>query len=219
MIPRASISSLSADHRGPVAGVDLQIPSRTRHHLAGGGRILAMDHRHRRQVVVDLAQRPVLRRLGSPDDEFDTGRVELVRVTGQNRLDDRRRREVGDVQDRAGAADGSHRVAQHVVRQTRHHANIRAELPCQQCDFEIHRVIGPRADDGARAMHPGAQQIGGGVDPDDPRAGAPQFLDDRLRQRVVTADDDFAMKLKGLSFVAQQPVDFSAGQRGRSRQA
>ena len=49
-----------ADHRGPVAGVDLQVPSRTRHHLAGGGRILAMDHRHRRQVVIDVraASRP-----------------------------------------------------------------------------------------------------------------------------------------------------------------
>ena len=50
-------------------------------------------------------------------------------------------------------------------------------------------------------MHPGAQQIGGGGDPDDPGAGAPQFVDDRVRQRVVTADDDFAMKLKGLTLL------------------
>ena len=63
-------------------------------------------------------------------DEFDTRRGELVRVAGQNRLDDRRRREVGDVQDRAGAADGSNRVAQHAVCQTRHHPHIRTESPC-----------------------------------------------------------------------------------------
>ena len=89
-----------------------------------------MDHRHRRQVAVDLAQSPVVRRLGSPDNEFDTGRVELVRVTRQNCLDEGRCRELGDVQDRAGAVNGGHRFAQHVVGQTCHHADIRAVLPC-----------------------------------------------------------------------------------------
>jgi hypothetical protein len=48
-------------------------------------------------------------------------------------------------------------------------------------------------------MHPGAEEIGGSGDPDDPRAGAPQLLDNRPRQCIVTADDDFAMKLKDLS--------------------
>jgi hypothetical protein len=46
-------------------------------------------------------------------------------------------------------------------------------------------------------MHPGAQEIGGIGDPDDPGSGAPEFVDDRVRQRVVTADDDFTMELKG----------------------
>ena len=152
---------LDADHRGPVAGVDLQIPSRTWHHLAGGRCVLAVDHRHRRQVGVDLAQSPVARRLGSPDNEFDTGRVELVRVTRQNCLDDGWCREVGDVQDRAGAVNGVHRFAQHVVGQTRHHADSRAIFSCQQGDFKVYRVVGPGADDGACAMHPGAEEIGG----------------------------------------------------------
>jgi hypothetical protein len=48
-------------------------------------------------------------------------------------------------------------------------------------------------------MHPGAQQIGGVGDPDDPRAGTPQLVDDRVRQRVVTADDDLTMKLAALA--------------------
>ena len=152
-----------------------------------------MDHRHRCQVGVDLAQSPVVRRLGSPDNEFDTGRVELVRVTRQNRLDEGWCRELGDVQDRAGAVNVGHRFAQHVVGQTCHHADSWAVLPCQQGDFEIHRVIGPSAHDGARAMYPGTVEIGGSVDLDDPRAGSPELLGDRLRQRVVTADDDFAM--------------------------
>ena len=50
-------------------------------------------------------------------------------------------------------------------------------------------------------MHPGAQQIGGRGDPDDPGAGAPQFIDDCVRQRVVTADDDFTMELKALTIL------------------
>ena len=47
-------------------------------------------------------------------------------------------------------------------------------------------------------MDPGAEEIGGGVHFDYPRAGALQLLGDRLRQRVFTADDDFAVKLKDL---------------------
>jgi hypothetical protein len=42
-------------------------------------------------------------------------------------------------------------------------------------------------------MHPGAEQIGCSVDLDDPRAGAPELLGDRLRQRIVAGDDDLAM--------------------------
>jgi hypothetical protein len=42
-------------------------------------------------------------------------------------------------------------------------------------------------------MYPGAQEIGGSGDLDYPRAGAPELLGDRLRQRVITADDDFAV--------------------------
>ena len=42
-------------------------------------------------------------------------------------------------------------------------------------------------------MYPSAEEIGGSVDLDYPRAGAPELLGDRPRQRVVTADDDFAM--------------------------
>jgi hypothetical protein len=42
-------------------------------------------------------------------------------------------------------------------------------------------------------MYPGAEEIGGSGDLDYSRAGAPELLGDRLRQRVVTADDDFAM--------------------------
>ena len=140
-----------------------------------------MDHRHRRQVPVDVAQCRLVRRLSSPDNEFDTGRVELVRVARQHRLDQGWCREVGDVQDRTGATDGGHRFAQHVVLQTCHDAHVGTVLPCQQSNFEIYGIIGTGAYDSARAMHPGAQQIGGGVDLDDPRAGAPELLGDRLR--------------------------------------
>ncbi|HUB54979.1 MAG TPA: hypothetical protein VMB04_07420 [Mycobacterium sp.] len=42
-------------------------------------------------------------------------------------------------------------------------------------------------------MYPGAEEIGGSVDLDDSRAGTPEFLGDRLRQRIVTGDDDFAV--------------------------
>ena len=42
-------------------------------------------------------------------------------------------------------------------------------------------------------MHPGAEKIGGGGDVDYPRAGAPELLGDRLSQRVITANNDFAV--------------------------
>jgi len=42
-------------------------------------------------------------------------------------------------------------------------------------------------------MHPGAEEIGGSVDLDYPRARAPELLGDRLGQRIITGDDDFAM--------------------------
>jgi hypothetical protein len=42
-------------------------------------------------------------------------------------------------------------------------------------------------------MNPGAEEIGGGMDLDYPRAGAPEFLGDCLRQGIVPGDDDFAM--------------------------
>src|SRR5271163_247533 len=51
-------------------------------------------------------------------------------------------------------------------------------------------------------MNPGAKEIGSRGDPDDPRARAPQLVDDRVGQCVVTADDDFAMKLKDLGHFA-----------------
>ncbi len=57
-------------------------------------------------------------------------------------------------------------------------------------------------------MNPGAQQIGGRGEPDDPGAGAPQFVDDGVRQCVVTADDDFAMKLKGLALLCSSGLLF-----------
>jgi hypothetical protein len=52
-------------------------------------------------------------------------------------------------------------------------------------------------------MHPGTQEIGGIGDPDDPGAGAPQFVDDRVRQWVVTTDNDLAVKLKDLAHGTQ----------------
>lgn len=70
-----------------------------------------MDRRHRREVGEDLAERAIARRLGPPDDEFDTSRFELVSVAQQNRLDDGGCGEVGDVQDGPGAVDRRHRFA------------------------------------------------------------------------------------------------------------
>jgi hypothetical protein len=51
----------------------------------------------------------------------------------------------------------------------------------------------PGADDGERAGNPGVGELGGGGDLDDAHARAVQLLDDRRRQRVVTADDDVAL--------------------------
>jgi hypothetical protein len=51
-------------------------------------------------------------------------------------------------------------------------------------------------------MHPCAKEVGGGVDLDYSCAGAPEFLGNRLGQRVVTADDDFAVELKDFAHVA-----------------
>ncbi len=146
---------LDADHRGPVTGVDLLIPPGARHHLTGHGRVPTVYHRHRRQVGIKFAQRCVVRGLGSPDDEFDSSSFELVGVTGQDRLDDGGCRQVGEVQNRAGAVDAGHPSAQHLVRQSRHHAYVRTEFSRQQSNFEVHRVVGPGADHGAGAVHAG----------------------------------------------------------------
>jgi hypothetical protein len=50
----------------------------------------------------------------------------------------------------------------------------------------------PSADNGERAVDPGASEVGRSGDPDNAHAGAVQLLDDRRRQRFVTADDDVA---------------------------
>ncbi|HTZ12543.1 MAG TPA: hypothetical protein VMC78_02790 [Mycobacterium sp.] len=42
-------------------------------------------------------------------------------------------------------------------------------------------------------MYPGAEEIGGSVDLDYSGAGAPEFLGDRLRERIITGDDDLAV--------------------------
>ena len=113
-----------------------------------------MDHRHRCQVAVDLAQRRVAGCLGARDDELDAGRLERVRGVRQTRLDDGRRRKVGDVEDRAGSVVVGHRVAQHVIGQPGDHAHVRIGFPCQQSDFEIYRVVIAGADHGGRANDP-----------------------------------------------------------------
>ena len=121
-----------------------------------------------------------------------------MRITRQDRLDDGRCREFGDVQNRTRAVDGGDRFAQDIIGQTCHNPDVRAVLSGQKRDFKVHFVIGPGADDGACAVHSRTGEVGGVVDPDDPRACAPQLLGDRLRQRVLTADDDFAVKLEAV---------------------
>jgi hypothetical protein len=87
------------------------ISSRTCHHLARGGGVLAADDRHRRQVAVDLAQRPCAGRFAAGCDEFETGGLERVRGVRQARFDHRRRREFRDVEDRTGPVAVSYRFA------------------------------------------------------------------------------------------------------------
>ncbi|BBY25180.1 hypothetical protein MSTO_53850 [Mycobacterium stomatepiae] len=158
-----------------------------------------MDHRHRRQVGADLAQRGVIGCLRARDEELDAGRLERVRGVRQSCLDDRRRRQFGDVEDCAGTVVVGHRFAQHVVGQPGHHADTRIGFPCQQSDFEIYRVVVPGADHGGRAHDPGLDEVVLGVGDvvvdqlDDGRAGVLQLFGDRRRQRVVTADDDVAV--------------------------
>ena len=178
------------DHRRPVPGVHPQIPARTCHQQARFGGFLAANHRHRRQVAVDLAQRRPVRCLGAGDDELDSGRLQQVRGVRQACLDDRGRRKVGDVEDGARPVVRGHRPAQHVIGQPRDHPHARIGFPCQQGDFEIDRVVVADTDDGKRAVDLGVGELGGGRDLDDARAGVVKLRDDRRCQRVVTADDD-----------------------------
>ena len=189
-MPRAANSSA-------VPIIAVQSPGYTRRSRPGQaitrprfGGVLAANHRHRRQISVDLAQRRRVRGLGAGDDELDAGRLKRVRGVRQTRLDDRGRREVGDVEDGARSVVGGHRPAQHVIGQPRNHPHARIGFPCQQGDFEIDRVVVADTDDCQRAVDLGVGELGGGRDLDDARAGVVELRDDRRCQRVVTADDD-----------------------------
>ena len=151
-----------------------------------------MNHRHRCQIAVDLAQRCVTWCLRAGDDEFDARRLERVHGVRQTCLDDRGRRKVGDVQNRAGAFVGGHRRPQHVIAQPCHHTHTGIGFPCQQSDFEVCCVVISDANYGASAGDFGGVELVGGSELDDVHTGVVELLDDRGRQRVVTADDDVA---------------------------
>jgi hypothetical protein len=120
-----------------------------------------VDDRHRGQVAVDLAQRRRARCFATRDEELNTRRFEWVRPTRQARLDDRRRGQLGDIEDRARPIVVGHRLAQHVVCQPGHHAYGRIGSPCQQSDFEIDGVVVTGADHRERVSDVGAVQIVG----------------------------------------------------------
>ncbi len=183
----------AADHGGPVAGAHPVVPAGAGHHLAGGGAVVAVDHRHRRQVAVDLPKRRVAGCLGPRHQKVDAGRPDRVGAARQAGLDDRGGGEVGDVEDGAGAVVGGHRPAQHVVAQPGDHPHVWVGFPCQQGDFEILGVVAPGAHDGAGAGEVGAGEFLAGQ-LDDGGARAVQFLGDGGRQHVVTADDDVAAR-------------------------
>ena len=160
-----------------------------------------MNDRHRGQVAIELTQRRIAGRPGSRDDEVDAGGFELVGGLRQAGFDHRRRSEIGDVEDRAGPVVVGYRFAQHFVGHPRHHAHVRVGFPCQQRDFEIHRVVVAGADDGQRvgdvverelASDAGLGLLGVGQ-PDNDQAGVFQLVGDRRGQRIVTADNDVAM--------------------------
>ncbi len=190
-----------AGHHRPIAGVHPLIAARADIHLAGGGGVVAVNHRHRRQIAVQFAQRRVPVRVAAGDDEFDARRLEFVCGVFQTRLDHRRRREFGDVEDRPGSVVVGYRFAQHVVGEPCYHPRIRVGSPCQQRDFEIRRVVVPGAHDGERmgdvgedelASNPGLGEVDVGQ-PGNGHAGVFQLLDDRHGQRIVAADDDVAL--------------------------
>ncbi len=160
-----------------------------------------MNHRHRGQIAVELAQRRIAGRLAAGHDEFDASGLELMGVVFQTCFDHRRRGKFGDVEDRAGPVVVGYGFAQHVVGKPRHHAHVRVGSPCQQRDFEIRRIVIPGAHDGERmtdvserelASDPGFGSFDVG-EPGNGHAGVFQLLDDRGSQRIVTTDDDVAM--------------------------
>ena len=68
-------------------------------------------------------------------------------------LDNQRRGEIGDVEDRAGPVVVGDRFAQHLVGHPGHHPHVGVGFPCQQGDFEVSRVVVSGADDGERLRH------------------------------------------------------------------
>jgi hypothetical protein len=72
-----------ADHRGPIALADVQVTAGTGHDLTGRVGVLAVNHRDRRQIAVDLAQRAVVWCVRAGDDEVDTCHRNRVRGAGQ----------------------------------------------------------------------------------------------------------------------------------------
>ena len=182
-VPIIAVQSLSPDAKITAGAGD---------HFARSQRILAVHDGHRGQIAVDLAQGAVAGRVCAGDDELGTGRRNRMGGPVQQRLDDRRCGEVGDVEHRAGSVAQRHRLTQHGVGQPGDDSHLAIEFPCQQGDLQIEGVVVIGADDSGRVRHPSLGQPHRAVDDHDLGARALQFLDDPHPQGVVAADDGVA---------------------------
>lgn len=99
---------------------------------------------------------------------------------GQTCLDDRWRGKVGNVKDRTRTVVSGHRFTQHIVGQSGHHSYVWVGSSCQQCDFEVSRVVVAGADDRDGLGELGVIELVAGQ-LEDGDAGAVQLLDNGVR--------------------------------------
>ncbi len=107
-------------------------------------------------------------------------------------LDDRWRRQIGDVEYRARPVIVGHRLAEHGVGEPGNDPHRGIGLPGQQSDLEVQRVIVVYADDRLGVGDPGLGQADRRLHRHDACPGDVQLLDDPHRQCIVAANDGVA---------------------------